>query len=203
MPPAIGQGAFGKEEEMNLNQFIGEQQLRCLREACKGEEGAFFRDKIAEVKATISSMPQTYETDGQGDDALATLHYFQGGSDWYIVERDAGDPDDEIPGQQCQAFGYACLNGDSENAELGYISIAELIRHNVELDLYYTPEPLKSIKNRIWKKGGNIEMENSELDTWLEEGICPADGCLDGCYVELDGYCPHGNPSIVLGMGLI
>ena len=28
---------------MDLNQFIGKSQLSTMREACRGEEGAFFR----------------------------------------------------------------------------------------------------------------------------------------------------------------
>ena len=127
---------------MNLKQFIGKDQLRVMREACHGEEGAFFKTMIENLQKQIAAMPKTYETDGQGGAARAHLHYFKGGSDWYIIERDAGSPDDEVKGIQTQAFGFACLNGDSENAELGYISIDELIRHGVELDLYWQPKML-------------------------------------------------------------
>jgi hypothetical protein len=41
-----------------------------------------------------------------------------------------------------QAFGYAVLFGDKENAELGYICITEI----TQLDLYFTPCPLAEIK---------------------------------------------------------
>ena len=47
------------------------------------------------------------------------LHYFRAGSDWYITEKDM-----EGAGTR-QAFGYAVLNGDTQNAELGYIDIGE------------------------------------------------------------------------------
>jgi hypothetical protein len=53
--------------------------------------------------------------------------------------------------EQLQAFGYACLNGDTENAELGYISIEELTENGVELDLYYKPEKLGDIKKKLGK----------------------------------------------------
>jgi hypothetical protein len=36
-------------------------------------------------------MPQTGETDGQGDKAVAHLHYFMGQFDFWITERDIGD----------------------------------------------------------------------------------------------------------------
>ncbi len=133
---------------MNLSCYIGAPQLSVMRSACRGEEGEYFRAMIAQLKATIQGMPKTYETDGQGDEALATLHYFTPSSDWWIVEKDAGGPDDETPGAQLQAFGLACLNGDWQNAESGYISIHELIAHGAELDLYFTPQTVGAIKVR-------------------------------------------------------
>ncbi len=134
---------------MTLNQFIGRNQLQVMKQNCKGEEGQFFKDLFLKLNETIRNMPKTYETDGQGNEAIATLHYFNGGSDWYIVEKDAGSVDDEVPGIQAQAFGFTCLNGDGENAELGYISIEALIKHNVEIDLYYKPEKIGDIKARF------------------------------------------------------
>ncbi len=135
---------------MELNQFIGKSQLSVInRMARQGEEREYFKTMILKLKGTIEAMPKTYETDGQGNETIATLHYFKNGSDWYIIEKDAGSPDDKIQGIQAQAFGFACLNGDTQNAELGYISIEELIRNEVELDLYYKPETLGNIKERL------------------------------------------------------
>lgn len=119
-----------------------------MRSNCKGEEGEFFKKMLEDLQGKIAAMPKSYETDGQGDTAMVHLHYFKGGSDWWITERDAGSPDDEVKGIQAQAFGFACLNGDTENAELGYISIDELIRHGVELDLYWQPVTLGVIKSK-------------------------------------------------------
>jgi hypothetical protein len=62
--------------------------------------------------------------------------------DWYITERDIGDGDDDT---QHQAFGLADL-GVGE-PELGYISIAELIDNNVELDLHFDPTPISQLKS--------------------------------------------------------
>jgi hypothetical protein len=126
----------------NLQRFIGSAQLQAMKRATRGEEGAYFRGKVKEVCATIDAMPKTYETDGQGDEAKATLHYFYGSSDWYIIEKD-------MCPEQYQAFGFACLNGDKQNAELGYINIEELVSFGVELDLYYTPEPIGTIRARF------------------------------------------------------
>ena len=135
--------------ETNLNHFIGKSQLSVMRSACKGEEGQYYRDMIKKLKDQIFTMPKSYESEGQGDEAKVALHYFKGGSDWYIIEKDAGSAHDEVSGMQHQAFGFACLNGDTENAELGYISIQELIENGVELDLYYKPETIGDIKAKL------------------------------------------------------
>lgn len=129
-----------------LEQFISKSQLACLREACRGEEGKYFNNMILKLKSHIVSMPKTYETDGQGDDVTVMLHYFINGSDWWIIERDV------ILDDQVQAFGYVCLNGDTDCAELGYISITELIENNVELDLYFEPTTLRDVKKKLFEK---------------------------------------------------
>ena len=123
--------------------FIGNGQLQASGHACRGEEKQFFFDKLVSLADLVSTMPQTYEQDGLGDQAIVSLHYFSGGCDWYITERDS-DPDGE---GQIQAFGYANL-GDDQNAELGYISIVELIGAGVELDLYFTPQTLGAVKSK-------------------------------------------------------
>jgi len=124
-----------------LRKFINSQQLEVMIEGMRGEEGQFFRDKMVEMAKTIESMPKTYDTDGQGDSAVAVLHYFRGGSDWYITEKD------KEPVQE-QAFGYTILNGDTQNAETGYISIVELIHNGVEIDLHWNPKTLGAMKGK-------------------------------------------------------
>ena len=126
---------------INIRNWISKEQLQVIDQALKGEEKDFFRDKLNEIELLTHTMPKTYETDGQGNEAIAQLHYFYGGSDWYITERDSSD-------EQIQAFGYAVLNLDMENAELGYISIQELIYSGVELDLHWTPKTLREIRNQ-------------------------------------------------------
>ena len=78
---------------------------------------------------------ETYETDGQGLNAVASLHYFTPAFDFYITEKDhTGN------GTQ-QAFGLACAH----EREIGYISIRELVEAGAELDLYWTPQTLAAI----------------------------------------------------------
>lgn len=151
------------QEIQDCRQFIGPSQFNVMLAASRGEEGAWFRQKIADLAQQFATMPKTYDTEpsdylsrvqayeAQGmtsSDAqsvcdaedqrgpIVHLHYFRGSADWYIVERDIEQP-------QHQAYGYADLFGDS--GELGYISIVEIIRGGAELDLHWTPKPLPEV----------------------------------------------------------
>jgi hypothetical protein len=122
----------------DLQQFMPDWQLATLRDlATNSEEKEFFIVRMVELAAEILSMPKTYEQDGKGDQAVAYLHYFNTSMDWYITEKDTES-------DQLQAFGYADLGHGCP--ELGYISIQELIDNSVELDLYFRPATIESIK---------------------------------------------------------
>lgn len=131
-----------------LRGFIGGIQLEFVKDLLRGEEGSFFADKLTELAGIVEAIPSTGETDGQGSSALAHLHYFAGGqANWYITEKDkgcAGDRKDGVP-PQSQAFGLADLFGDG--GELGYISIAEILANNGELDFHWKPQTLEQIRN--------------------------------------------------------
>jgi len=135
-----------------LRGFIGRTQRRCLVDLFRCEERQFFFDKICELAATVAGMPKTYEQDGLGDEAMVHLHYFAGGAgNWWITEKDKEMP--EEPGQY-QAFGFADL-GDSESAELGYISIVELLACGAELDFYWKPKRLADVKNEVYGRSSH------------------------------------------------
>lgn len=119
----------------NLRGFIGSTQLNIIGDLCRSDEKQFFFDKLVELADIVEHMPVTYGTDGQGDQAVVHLHYFVGGADWYITERDCET-------EQLQAFGKADLG---HGAELGYISIVELLECGAELDLHWTPKTLAQI----------------------------------------------------------
>jgi hypothetical protein len=126
-----------------IRKFVGQAQIGALAEAINGvgaglggEEREHFIDMMLELAEHVRTMHKTYEQDGQGGNAIVGLHYFRGGMDWFITERDMED-------EQNQAFGYADLG---YGGELGYISIQELIDNDVELDLYWTPKTLDEVK---------------------------------------------------------
>lgn len=129
--------------QQGLADLIGASQRRAVADALAGPERNWFRAKLAEMDRIATAMPRTYQTDGQGDAAIAQLHYFTASSDWYIVELDV---DAESDGGHHQAFGLACLNG--EYPELGYISIPELLACGAELDLHWTPTTVGALRAR-------------------------------------------------------
>lgn len=121
-----------------LSQFIGNIQLKCLKELITfGEERGYFRDKLCELAEIVRTMAKTYEQDGKGKDAVVYLHYFTPNADAWITEKKPTD------GAQDQAFGYASLNG--WRPEMGYISIAEWLENGAELDLHFTPKPVREV----------------------------------------------------------
>jgi len=46
------------------------------------------------------------------------------------------------------------------------------------------------------------DLYDSITNIWSPNAVYPA-LCTEGCEVEPDGTCPHGNPSIALELGLL
>ncbi len=143
--------------------FMGKNQRMVLKECLKGEEKEYFEKFYIELAGKIRDMPKTYEQN-EVDDPIAHLHYFQGGSDWFVFEKD-------IEGGVDQVFGYACLNGDTQNAELGYFSISEIVSYNVELDFNFTPIPLSQCKARIGTTVEDFRKIDDSIDKALENEL--------------------------------
>jgi len=71
----------------------------------------------------LSRIPKLYETEHVPlKDKLIHLHFFIGGSDWFIAEYDGDD----------LFWGFAILNNDYQMAEWGYISFRELKSIKIE-----------------------------------------------------------------------
>ena len=126
-----------REDCKLFTQFIPRGEAAAIAEGLQGEETDYFAALITDYAERIRTAPRTYDQDGLGQAAIVHFHYFRGSQDWYITELDS-DP------EQHQAFGLANLFRDG--GELGYISIPELVRAGVELDLHWTPKPLSACK---------------------------------------------------------
>lgn len=133
------------EQESNLKTiapFLSKLQMQAIEKGIRGEESQFFLQTVQDLAQRIRTMPQTGETDGQGESSTIHLRYFWGGSaEALILEKDKGSTDDVTPGEQHQAFGSVDL-GNGGGHELGCVSIVDIISENVELDLYFTPKSL-------------------------------------------------------------
>jgi hypothetical protein len=123
-----------------VREYMPSSELNAIAHGCRTEEKQFFFDKLVEMAERINTMPVTYEQDGKGNKAIAYLHYFKGNQNWYITERDIGAPGDF---EQRQAFGLADLG---YGAELGYVSIMDLCKAGIELDMHFTPRTLEEIR---------------------------------------------------------
>ena len=116
----------------SIEKIIPKSQIESLNQIFRGEESMFALETVIKLSDTFQTMHKTCEQDGMGKKAIAHLHYFTGGMDWYITEKDMGD-------EQIQAFGSANLG---HGAELGYINLEELAANNVEIDFHFDPVPL-------------------------------------------------------------
>lgn len=124
----------------SLHMYIGTSQMQALLDGIFGEEGEFLLLKIMALAQIIRDMPKTYETTGQGDAAVCSLHYFFRGCDWYIIEKD-------VETEENQAFGL-CRLGHGE-PEFGYISLPEILSAGAEIDLYFEPTPVATIAKKL------------------------------------------------------
>jgi len=137
-----------------MKHFISAEQVQTLKDIFKGEESKYALDIVKTLAGIIESVPKSYETEKTDTpDKILYLHYFYGSSNWYIIEKDRGNPEDDAEagltvGGQYQAFGYVILGGDTINAEWGYIDIEELITNNVQLDFHWEPIKFSELKKK-------------------------------------------------------
>jgi len=94
----------------------------------------------------LAKIPALYSTEKTAlKDKKIYMHFFMGGCDWWVVEY---DPEERL------LFGFACLNGDEQNAEWGYVSLDELISINVrgihvDRDRHWTVRPAKEVSEIV------------------------------------------------------
>jgi len=83
------------------------------------------------TEVELAKVPRLYETENvSAKDKVIHLHFFLGGSDWFICEFDGENT----------FFGFACLNGWTDLAEWGYISYKELKELKVEQPILFGGE---------------------------------------------------------------
>lgn len=122
--------------------FIPKKQMLMMIGGLRGEERGFFREAFRQLEATIRAMPVTYQQSELGDAAVVHLHYFTGGMDWWITEKD-------VEGGTRQAFGLVDMG---HGPELGYVCIDELRSvRSMNIDLHWKPCTIADIKAKKYK----------------------------------------------------
>jgi hypothetical protein len=117
---------------LSINESLTERE-RAKRNGQDFENFDYFENLIEGYR----EIPKLYYQDGKGKNAIVYLHYFSGGTDWYITELDK---------QTNEAYGYVILNEDTQNSEFGYVDINDLVTNNrIEVDLYWSFQTLNEI----------------------------------------------------------
>lgn len=113
-----------------LEKYIPRLELMALKEHAEGEEKKHFVELLDHVEKQIKSMPKIYaNSEKEAKDITIGMHYFGGATVYWIYELDQ----DTLEG-----YGFVCLFGMYENAELGYVYIPEILQIPfIELDLYW------------------------------------------------------------------
>jgi hypothetical protein len=125
-------------------------------------------------KERLAKMPKLYDTEEiPVQDKNIHLHFFLGGSDWFISETDGEDI----------MFGFCILNNDYEMAEWGYVSLSELrsikiegwLEVDCELEDHWKVRPAKDV-DQIRKACGWMleEDQESNVDVNVETIITQA-----------------------------
>jgi|GEM_PF-2047933 len=111
-------------------------QLMAVLENDESEEVQYFIDKIKELEAIFVDAKKIDDKTPLMD-KIVKLHYFYGSTDWFIFDY---DQEDNV------FFGYVVLNGDTEMAEAGYISVDEIMSvKRIELDFNFDQKPLGKV----------------------------------------------------------
>ena len=151
--------------ELELETLLTNAKVMCIKnKPCEfaQEEGEYFAKILIEFAEKWDKVPKFYETEEiPTEEQIVWLHYFVNGSDWYVIERDNDGTND-------RAYGYAILNGDTQNAEFGYIDLkaikTQTFQYGIqaELDLHFDPITIKELFKNKGISTNHIEVEDFE-----------------------------------------
>ncbi len=150
--------------------WIGDMQLLATEKGLRGDDHLFFAGKMRELADIVDNMPVTCGTDGLSDEqTLVSLRYFgKNGAQWFIVEKDPGDPEMDGPTgpRQLQAYGLADLGMGFP--EMGYINIEEITKNTIaELDYHFHPTNLLEVKKTYYPDLVRDEAEKHADEEYL------------------------------------
>lgn len=112
-----------------IQPYISNRQKIELVALMSGEGKVNVEQLMTLLEHRIEKMPMMYKKD-MDEPLVAHLHYFQGEKHWYILEKNAH-------GVMADCFGYR-VDPDMKVYEFCYVSITELVRNGVKIDLDFT-----------------------------------------------------------------
>lgn len=184
----IEEKSSGKIKQIELSiddletakKFIPEMEYSTLlNNATHGEETEYFKQKIKHVADMGHILYENRDGNSYNSETKlhdkGFIHYFIGSSDWYVCEVD----EDNV------GFGFAIINGDTQNAEYGYIDLNDVTTLTLngfiqtELDIYNDDsismehaivEKYPELKEELLETEQKIENDNDyavELADWI------------------------------------
>lgn len=113
-----------------IQPYISNRQKIELVSLMSGDTKFSIEQLMTALEDRIEKMPMMYKED-MDEPLFAYLHYFQDEKHWYILEKDAH-------GVMADCFGYR-VDPEMNIYEFCYVSITELVRNGVKIDLDFTP----------------------------------------------------------------
>jgi hypothetical protein len=143
-------------------ELVPKQQVAYLMELEEdgGADPIEVRDMLINVVNAYQEIPKLYKQDGKGKNAVCYLHYFVGGTDWYITEWDRAN----------EFYGFVVLNGDWQMAEFGYIPKEYLIDNDLsplnkpQLDFYWKYKTINEILEKEYPQGVQPPIKRYEAE---------------------------------------
>lgn len=135
------------------NKLVPSQQVGFLMEMDDPIES---RDMLSNVVKAYKDIPSLYKQDGKGYNAVAYLHYFVGGVDWWVTEYDRSTG---------KMFGLSSLNDDWT---LGYFNVSFFKNNDLsplqkpELDFYFKYQTLNEILEKVYPEKVQPPIERYE-----------------------------------------
>ena len=135
------------------NKLVPSQQIGFLMEMDDPIES---RDMLSNVVKAYKHIPSLYKQDGKGYNAVAYLHYFVGGADWWVTGYDRSTG---------KMFGLSSLNNEWN---LGYFNVSFFKNNDLspfqkpELDFYFKYQTLNEILEKVYPEKVQPPIERYE-----------------------------------------
>lgn len=146
-------------EELSLAKSVlpTSQYVSTLRFS-QGEEGNFFKQKLKEIAEVVNKAPKLYETDGAEQHPIVLRYFHPTGTETLVTEI----------GEDGEAYGFQCLNGDYEMAEWGYLNLNE-IKSIRMMEIDYHVEKGMTVERWLYKEQPDMFPQYAKFAEQLEE----------------------------------